>query len=199
MTTPATSAAIERVLPYLVAMHNNRSSEIKWRVSNSGTIARRIRDAIKECGRYKDFAQYSDLTNVYKIRILNDMVIVTPRGQHHYVPAEPTSSTQVWEDEITLEALVGLLIYNRPKRIHFKKVLVDRDSDSTRQMEALYTWCHMPLNKYWIIDHGIDGITLTSIDPGELAWKPEQKSSSPIQQRPETMNPQEFSESLLTS
>jgi hypothetical protein len=162
--------AIIRVLELLKAMHNNRRSEIRWRVDNPASVARRLREAIKVAPVYGDYKHFADLTNVYKIRIYKDQVIVTPRTAVASTISLDTDATpvQIHDEKIDLFQIIGLLLLNKPKAIMFKNPLV-----TDTELGRFFTWCQQ--HGYYIINHEEAGITVTQNDPGELRWIPKEQ------------------------
>lgn len=172
---------VERVLEYLAAMHSNRHGIIEWQSDNPVALARFIREGIKHSREIEEYSKYMDLINVYKIRIIGtSKVVAEPRllASGYRVPVAK-DNVQIFSESTNAQSVIGAVISNnRPSRAKFPNFV-----PNFTQLILVNRWCELQNPRYYLINHDEAGITLTTIDPGELKWTPpsEQiKSTSPM-------------------
>jgi hypothetical protein len=126
---------------------------IEWQAAEPSKFAYKLREALTINPKLK--ARFI-------IKVLPGKVRAEPRYETDITGVDKLSK-MVLSDVVDLFEVVGAAIKNKGNELYFPNAILDQS-----ELVKLYNWSSA--NKYYVVCG--EGITLTMVNPGEVAWKP---------------------------
>lgn len=156
---------VEKLLEILLAA--NDDEDILFATKRPSKLAYQIHEALMLCEKFEEYKKFSILKDKYRIKVKSGRVLAEKKSKETLAIRVDNKPLQ----RMTLDGiddvlgLVGAATVHKASEIYFPDALLNDDD-----LIALYHWSK--LNNYFIINHEDGGVTITKIDPGEIAWEP---------------------------
>jgi hypothetical protein len=145
--------------------------DIKWAVSgNAIKLAYWIRQALVLARKNPtpQYKRYAELSDHFIIRSSDNSVSAVPKDISEIAKLADTLSKMTLSDLESVYEVVGALIQHNANAKTKSEFYFPDAALNQEDLEKLYSWA--VTNGFHIIVG--EGITVTSTDPGDLAWKP---------------------------
>lgn len=153
---------VQQVLDDLLFVDGPR----EWPSKDAHRLAYHIREALSASQRLPEFRKYAPLKEKFIIRAKNGAVLAEPRVRAVYEGMEFAIGKIKLDDVTTVEEVVGAITKHKIEEIHFPHFPTEPEDELTTLFRATEK-----LNLY-IINHYVEGITVTRRNPGEMRWFP---------------------------
>lgn len=131
---------------------------IEWQSADPAKFAYKLREALHA---YRD----DELKAKFVIKVLPGKVRAVPRFKNETEIVKEKLAKMVLSDIDNLYSIVGAVIQHKTanRELYFPNADLDDE-----EIHKLWNWCNS--NGFYIVKG--EGITLTTDDPGVVAWKP---------------------------
>lgn len=161
-------AAVKRVEKLLLVLLNSNSDEdILFASREPAKLAYQLHEALRVCDKFEEYKHFSILKDRYRVRVRSNRVLLERKLKDVIaVKVDNRPLQRMTLDNIDdLLGIVGAATVHKTGEIYFPDALL-----SDNDLLALHNWAKS--NSYFIINHEDGGVTITKIDPGEIAWEP---------------------------
>ena len=176
MTYSRNKSALKRVQKLLddllLAVNNKSDDDVVFTSTNPNKLSYQLHEALDVADTFTEYTKYRVIKEHYRIRVRFDRVIAECKTKP--VDAKAILSGQLSkmtvDDADTVLEVIGAAIKNNLNEMYFPNAeLIDSE------LADLYKWTSV--NGYYIINNYEVGITLTRVNPGELAYEPTRLST----------------------
>lgn len=161
-------AAVKRVEKLLLILLATESEEdVLFASKHPNKLAYQIHEALMICDKFEEYKKFSILRDKYRIKVKANRVLAERKVKEVLaVRVDNRPLQRMTLDNIDdLLGIVGAATVHKASEIYFPDAQLG-DND----LIPLYNWAKS--NNYFIINHEDGGVTITKIDPGEIAWEP---------------------------
>ena len=139
-------------------------------------LAYHIHEGMRSVAFYPEYSLYTQLRDKFVIRVRSNKVVAELRNKT--IVALATVSEQLGKmtivDVDNVMSVIGACVKHKAGEIYFPAAQFN-----DTMLNELYQWSE-PAG-YFIINHGVMGITLTRVHPGEINFVPKVKENGNVQ------------------
>lgn len=160
---------VESILRELLAAED----DIVYQSLEPQKLSYHIHEALKSAAVYPEYAHYAPLRDKFTIRLRAGKVVAELKHKQLValkVVREQLSKMTVPEVNTVL-GIVGAAVTHKASEMYFPDAQLD-DSN----LRTLENWA-TPAG-YFIVNNYDKGVTLTKVNPGEMAWQPSENGDS---------------------
>jgi hypothetical protein len=130
-------------------------------------LSYQLHEAFDVADTYMEYVQYRPLKKLFKIRVRSDRVVCERKGK----PVDAKAILEQQLSKMTIDnvedilGVIGAATKHKASEMYFPKAVLEDD-----ELSKLYKWTS--ISGYYIINNYDVGITITKVNPGELAYEP---------------------------